>query len=100
MRNLAASLSLLLQPLGIRVNVVAPGLIDTPLTAALNADLAERRGVAVDMIEAERAAVIPMGRAGTSEEVADSCLYLLSDRSSYLTGSTMFATGGVLAGMI
>jgi NAD(P)-dependent dehydrogenase (short-subunit alcohol dehydrogenase family) len=100
LRNLAASMALLLQPRDIRVNVVAPGLIDTPLTAALNAHMAARRNIDVAAIEAERAAPIPIGRAGTSEEVADCCLYLLSDRSSYVTGSTLFATGGVLAGII
>lgn len=100
LRNLAASMALLLQPHGIRVNTVAPGLIDTPLTASLNVELAQRRQTTVEAIEAERAAPIPMGRAGTSDEVADACLYLLSRQSAYVTGSTLFATGGVLAGMI
>jgi NAD(P)-dependent dehydrogenase (short-subunit alcohol dehydrogenase family) len=100
LRNLAASLALLLEPQGIRVNVVAPGLIDTPLTDALNVTLAEQRGQSVEAIAADRAAPIPMGRAGSADEVADSCLYLLSRQSSYLTGSTLFATGGVLAGSV
>ncbi|QQR38421.1 SDR family NAD(P)-dependent oxidoreductase [Devosia rhizoryzae] len=99
LRNLAASMALLLQPNDIRVNVVAPGLIDTPLTAGLNAELAQRRNISIAAIEAERAAPIPLGRAGTSQEVADACLYLLSRQSGYVTGSTLFATGGVLAGI-
>lgn len=99
LRNLSASLALLLQPRRIRVNVVAPGLIDTPLTDSLNASLAAMRGVPVETIVAERAAPIPFGRAGTAEEVADSCLYLLSGQSGYVTGSTLFSTGGVLAGV-
>lgn len=100
LRNLAASMALILQPHGIRVNVVAPGLIDTPLTADLNAELAQRRNTSIEVIEAERAAPIPLGRAGTTDEVAEACLYLLSRQSAYVTGSTLFATGGVLAGMI
>jgi NAD(P)-dependent dehydrogenase (short-subunit alcohol dehydrogenase family) len=100
LRNLAASLALLLQPRGVRVNVVAPGLIDTPLTDALNVTLAARRGTSIEVIAAERAAPIPLGRAGTADEVADTCLYLLSRQSAYVTGSTLFATGGVLAGAI
>jgi D-sorbitol dehydrogenase (acceptor) len=100
LRNMAASLAAMLQPRGIRVNTVAPGLIDTPLTAGLNDELARRRGLDVGAIVAERAAAIPMGRAGTSGEVADAVLYLLSRQSSYLTGSTLNATGGVLAGSI
>lgn len=98
LRNLAASLALLLQPSGIRVNVVAPGLIDTPLTDALNITLAEKRGLSIEAIAAERAAAVPAGRAGSADEVADTCLYLLSRQSSYMTGSTLFATGGMLAG--
>lgn len=100
LRNLAASLALLLQPRGVRVNVVAPGLIDTPLTHDLNLTLAERQGVPVAQVVADRAAAIPAGRAGTADEVADTCLYLLSRQSAYMTGSTLFATGGVLAGAI
>lgn len=99
LRNLSASLALLLQPRGIRVNVVAPGLIDTPLTDTLNATLAAKRGVPVETIVAERAVPIPLGRAGTVNEVADSCIYLLSRQSGYVTGSTLFSTGGVLAGV-
>jgi NAD(P)-dependent dehydrogenase (short-subunit alcohol dehydrogenase family) len=98
LRNLAASLALLLQPRGIRVNVVAPGLIDTPLTNSLNLVLAEKRGMTVEAIAADRASTVPLGRAGTAAEVADTCLYLLSRQSSYMTGSTLFSTGGVLAG--
>lgn len=98
LRNLAASLALLLLPRGIRVNVVAPGLIDTPLTDALNVTLAEKRGQSVAAIAADRAAAIPLGRAGSADEVADTCLYLLSRQSAYMTGSTLFSTGGVLAG--
>lgn len=100
LRNLGASLALLLQDKGIRVNIAAPGLIDTPLTRGLNAELAARRGVSPAVIADERAQSIPMGRAGTSEEVADVCLYLLSRQSSYLTGSTLYATGGAWAGSI
>jgi len=99
LRNLAASLALLLEPRGIRVNVVAPGLIDTPLTDGLNVTLAQKRGLSVAAVAAERAAAIPLGRAGSTDEVADSCLYLLSRQSAYMTGSTLFTTGGVLAGI-
>lgn len=100
LRNLAASLAILLQPRGARVNHLAPGLIDTPLTAALNREIAARGGVDVARVEQQRAEAIPMGRAGTVEEVAATTLFLLSSQSSYLTGASLFPTGGVLAGMI
>jgi len=69
---------------GIRVNAVAPGLIDTDFHAAAGApDRAARM-----------AAGIPMGRAGTPEEVADAILWLMSSRASYITGAIVPVGGG------
>jgi NAD(P)-dependent dehydrogenase (short-subunit alcohol dehydrogenase family) len=100
LRNLGASLAMVLQPRGMRVNVVAPGLIDTPLTDALNVRLARERGLTVEQVAAERAQAIPAGRAGTPDEVASACLFFLSRQASYCTGTTLHATGGVWAGTI
>lgn len=100
LRNLAASLALLLQPQGIRVNVLAPGLINTPLTDSLDSVLAERQQTPIERIKADRARAIPMGRPGSIDEIADATLYLLSAQSGYMTGATLSATGGVLAGSI
>ena len=69
---------------GIRVNAVAPGLIKTEIHAA--SGLPDR---------AERLAhLVPMGRAGESEEVAEAVLWLLSDAASYVTGTVLRVTGG------
>ena len=100
LRNLGASLAVALQPHGVRVNVVAPGLIETPLTRGLNQQLARERGVSVGQIEAERLQPIPAGRAGTVDEVVSACLFLLSPTSAYCTGMTLHPTGGVMAGVI
>jgi NAD(P)-dependent dehydrogenase (short-subunit alcohol dehydrogenase family) len=69
---------------GIRVNAVAPGLIETGLHAANGAP---------DRLE-RLAGTIPMQRAGTAREVAESVLWLLSSAASYTTGAILEITGG------
>lgn len=69
---------------GIRVNAVAPGLIETDLHAAAGAP--ER---VHDM-----ASGIPLGRAGTSEEIAEAVLWLLSPAAAYVTGAVLPVGGG------
>jgi len=69
---------------GIRVNAVRPGIIDTDIHAA--AGLPDRaRDIAPQL---------PMKRAGTADEVADSILYLLSPHASYITGALLDVSGG------
>jgi NAD(P)-dependent dehydrogenase (short-subunit alcohol dehydrogenase family) len=69
---------------GIRVNAVAPGLIETELHAASGAP---------DRLE-RLAGTIPMGRAGTAAEVAEAVVWLLSASSSYVTGAILEVGGG------
>ena len=69
---------------GIRVNAVAPGLIATDLHAAAGAP---------DRLE-RLAPGIPMGRAGTAEEVAEAALWLMSPAASYVTGAILPVGGG------
>ena len=79
---------------GLRVNAVLPGIIDTPMQdtfLALNAPL---RGMTPEQLNAERLAATPMKRAGTPEEAAEVILFLLSPRSSYLTGQVINVAGG------
>ena len=79
---------------GLRVNAVLPGIIDTPMQdtfLALNAPL---RGISTERLNAERLAATPMKRAGTPEEAAEVILFLLSPRSSYLTGQVINVAGG------
>ena len=69
---------------GIRVNAVRPGIIATDIHAS---------GGTPDRV-AEMSPLLPMQRAGTSEEVAEAIVWLLSDASSYTTGSIVEVTGG------
>ncbi|GAB4538515.1 MAG: SDR family oxidoreductase [Roseibium sp.] len=69
---------------GIRVNAVRPGIIDTDIHAS---------GGDPDRV-ARMAADLPMKRAGTADEVAEAVLWLLSERSSYTTGTVLDVSGG------
>jgi NAD(P)-dependent dehydrogenase (short-subunit alcohol dehydrogenase family) len=74
-----------LGPQGVRVNAVRPGLIDTEIHASGGRpDRARSRGVNT-----------PLGRPGSAEEVAEAIIWLLSDLSSYNTGTLLDVTGGV-----
>ena len=75
-------------PLGVRVNAVAPGPIDTPLWRGwIDADQ-------IDAVKAERSKIIPIGRLGEPAEVARVIVFLLSDASSYMTGQIVTIDGG------
>lgn len=71
-----------LAPEGIRVNAVAPGFIETDMTRSLSA---EQRAQSLSQIR--------MGRPGRAEEVAQAILFLLSDRSSYISGQVLGVDG-------
>jgi len=70
---------------GIRVNVVIPAVVETPATAGMLADEASRRNT-------EK--LIPMGRVGQAEELANAILFLASDEASYITGASLPVDGG------
>tara|TARA_R110002033_G_scaffold13567_13_gene40320 strand:- start:3515 stop:4246 length:732 start_codon:yes stop_codon:yes gene_type:complete len=69
---------------GIRVNAVRPGIIETPIHA---------KGGQPDRVN-RLAPMVPMGRAGTADEVARAILWLLSDQASYVTDTVMDVSGG------
>ncbi len=73
---------------GIRCNSICPGLVDTPMAAPLLADPVKT---------AQVMAAYPMGRPGTSEEVAKLALFLASDESAWMTGSIIPIDGGMTA---
>jgi NAD(P)-dependent dehydrogenase (short-subunit alcohol dehydrogenase family) len=78
-------------PAGIRANAVAPGLIDGGMSAPIYADPAIRE---------QRSARVPLGRLGSSEDVADAVLFLLSDHAGYITGTELLVDGGVTPSII
>lgn len=81
--GLTKALALELAPMGLRVNSVSPGLIQTDMNSMLEEEDYQC------FIEK-----IPLGRAGTVEEVAEVVCFLLSEKSSYLTGQILAVNGG------
>ncbi|GCE42139.1 3-oxoacyl-[acyl-carrier protein] reductase [Rhodococcus wratislaviensis] len=68
---------------GIRVNAIQPGLIDTPMTAALRPDIYDKK-----------LQEVPLRRAGRPDEIGDGCVFLASNMSSYITGVVLEIGGG------
>ena len=71
---------------GIRVNAVAPGVIEAPMASAIF----DKVAIGSDVYTRR----IPMGRLGKQEEIGNAVLFLLSDRASYITGITLPVDGG------
>ena len=78
-------------PTGIRVNAVAPGLIDAGMSEAIYADPEIRR------LRSER---VPLGRLGTPSDVAAAVLFLLSEGAGYINGTELLVDGGVTVSVI
>jgi len=76
---------------GIRANALCPGPVDTPLLAELMSDPARK---------ARRIVHIPMGRLARPEEIVEAALFLASDESSYVTGSSLVVDGGITAAYV
>jgi NAD(P)-dependent dehydrogenase (short-subunit alcohol dehydrogenase family) len=87
-RRLTASAARELAPVGIRVNAVAPGTIDAGITLALTPERA-----ALDDLVARR---IPLGRLGTTDDIAAAVVWLTSPAAGYVTGHTLVVDGGRL----
>jgi glucose 1-dehydrogenase len=86
-RMLMRTLAVELAPHDITVNNIAPGAIETPMDAPLEQNPDEMKKLLSE---------IPLGRMGKPEEVANLALFLASDDSSYVTGSTLFVDGGMI----
>jgi NAD(P)-dependent dehydrogenase (short-subunit alcohol dehydrogenase family) len=82
-RNLVRGWTVELKDRHIRSNVLSPGPTDTPLVAGAPAEAVARI-----------VSTVPMGRMGTSEEIAKAALFLASDDSSFITGIELFVDGG------
>jgi glucose 1-dehydrogenase len=85
-KMLTRNLSIELAPLGITINSIAPGAIETPINKNLLNDPAKLNSLLEN---------IPLKRLGTPDDVASMALFLASEESSYATGTTFFVDGGL-----
>jgi NAD(P)-dependent dehydrogenase (short-subunit alcohol dehydrogenase family) len=73
-------------PFGLRVNAVAPGLIDAGMSEPIYAD---------PQVRELRTARVPLNRLGTAEDIAEAVLYVIGEGASYVTGQTLVVDGGI-----
>ncbi len=90
-RSLGRTLAAELSPRGIRVNVVSPGLTQTPLVGKLGLSKDE-----LDAFGAQMVQQTPLGRLGRPEEIAATAAFLASDEASFFTGADLVADGGMI----
>jgi 3-oxoacyl-[acyl-carrier protein] reductase len=93
--SVAGALARKYGPDGVLVNSVLPGLIRTDMWERTAAELATPSGGDVEAVFAERSQRVPVGRFGTAQEVADTILFIVSERASYLNGAALDVDGGM-----
>ena len=92
--QLAKSTAIDYAPFHIRVNCICPGTIDTPLLDKAVDHYARISGQDTQKIMSDLNTIQPAGRIGKPEEIAAAVAFLLSDESSFVTGSLLSADGG------
>jgi len=90
LQGFTKTLAIELGKFGVTVNAVAPGFVATEMTRAT----AERLGIPFDEYVRQRAANIPVGRAGQPEDIAHVVSFLVSEGAGYVSGQVIYAAGG------
>ncbi|GAA6140951.1 SDR family oxidoreductase [Hydrogenophaga sp. 5NK40-0174] len=97
--HLTKTLSDQLGPSGITVNVIHPGVVETPHIHELYAKEAKLQGLTPEVVEANYAKVTPIRRVLQPNEIADTVLFLASERASAITGESIAVDGGITRGI-
>lgn len=92
--SITQSLALELAKDNIRVNAIAPGVIDTPMWDVVDAQFAQYENKPRGQKKREVGEAVPLGRMGDPRDVADPCVFLASDAARYITAQTLNVDGG------
>ncbi|MCY3879805.1 MAG: L-iditol 2-dehydrogenase [Rhodobacteraceae bacterium] len=92
--SITQSLALELAPFNIRVNGVAPGVINTPMWNHVDSQFAEYENKPIGQKKREVGLAVPLGYMGEPAEVAGPCVFLASDEARYITAQTLNVDGG------
>jgi D-sorbitol dehydrogenase (acceptor) len=88
------SAALAMAPHGIRVNAIAPGVVDTPMWATVDALFARHEGLAPGEKKKAVGQAVPLGRMGVPADIAGAAVFLASDEAAYITAQTLNVDGG------
>ena len=92
--SITQSLALELAPDNIRVNAIAPGVVDTPMWDAVDALFAKYENRALGEKKRLVGEAVPLGHMGAPDEIADPCVFLASEDARYVTAQTLNVDGG------
>lgn len=92
--SLTQSLALEFAKDKIRVNAIAPGVVDTPMWDVVDAQFAKYENKALGQKKREVGEAVPLGRMGRPEDIAGPCVFLASDEARYVTAQTLNVDGG------
>jgi 3-oxoacyl-[acyl-carrier protein] reductase len=90
LQGLTKTMAIELGKFGVTVNAIAPGFIETEMTAAT----AERMGITFDDFKARAAAVIPVARVGQPSDIAAMVSFFVRDEASFVSGQVIYVAGG------
>jgi len=88
------SAALAMAPHGIRVNAIAPGVVDTPMWAEVDALFAKYEGLALGEKKKAVGLAVPLGRMGVPQDIAGAAIFLAGAESAYITAQTINVDGG------
>ncbi len=92
--SITQSLALELAKDNIRVNAIAPGVVDTPMWDVVDAQFAQYENKPVGQKKREVGEAVPLGRMGNPSDIAAPCVFLSSDAARYITAQTLNVDGG------